>query len=455
MTGQTEAAAPELPRLVRDPLLPVYAYLLLTVALPSHMVIGPLRSYGSPMRLAALAALLAWALAAVVPGRLPRGFNPVKAVLAGYAAALLLAFGAAHLRALSGVEVAASLRTATSLASAMGLALLTADGLRSKAHVLRLVRVFTLSATVMAMLGLAQFFTGVPPKDYIVVPGMTLQDYDVITERATFERVQGTAAHPIEFSILLATALPLALYLATRRRRGSAWWFLAVLVIALAVPTSVSRSGVIAVAVALVVLAVVWPWRQRVNLVLGSAAVLLVMHLSNPLLLETLGDLFVSADRDPSISSRTEDYPKVAALVAQTPWLGRGLGTFEPSRYFYLDNQYLGTLLEGGVIGLVALVALFLVALGTARGIRHHSPDPDSRMLGQACVAAICVSVVTWATYDGLGFRANTGFLFTLIGLVGGLWRLEVRRPRWGVFDRPAVPARPRAPGTVRVPELR
>ena len=37
--------------------------------------------------------------------------------------------------------------------------------------------------------------------------------------------------------------------------------------------------------------------------------------------------------------------------AAPAYWFGHGLGTFDPRIYFFLDNQYLGTLVETGLVG--------------------------------------------------------------------------------------------------------
>ena len=48
--------------------------------------------------------------------------------------------------------------------------------------------------------------------------------------------------------------------------------------------------------------------------------------------------------------------------------------------------------------------------------------------------------MVTWVTYDGLGFRVNAGHAFILFGAVGALWRLEVGGLRWGHGIRKGMP---------------
>ena len=48
------------------------------------------------------------------------------------------------------------------------------------------------------------------------------------------------------------------------------------------------------------------------------------------------------------------------SYIAQSPWLGRGFGTFSPATYFYVDDQYLTSLIVTGIFGFLALITLFV-----------------------------------------------------------------------------------------------
>jgi O-antigen ligase len=90
-----------------------------------------------------------------------------------------------------------------------------------------------------------------------------------------------------------------------------------------------------------------------------------------------------------------------------------------------LDNQYLGTLIETGVIGLLALILVFVVPLLCARGVRRRSARPETRDLAQSLAAAVMVGMLSFATFDGLSFPMATNLLFLLLGCCGALRRLE------------------------------
>jgi O-antigen ligase len=139
----------------------------------------------------------------------------------------------------------------------------------------------------------------------------------------------------------------------------------------------------------------------------------------------TLVGLFVNASTDNSFLHRVNDYSKAADYIAASPFFGRGIHTFIPTQYFYIDNSYLLALLETGVIGALSIVVLFLIGMGVARGARLHSTDPGTRDLGQSLAASIAAAMATTFTYDSFGFPMATGMTFLLIGSAGALWRLS------------------------------
>ena len=150
---------------------------------------------------------------------------------------------------------------------------------------------------------------------------------------------------------------------------------------------SVSRSGILTLAVGLAVYAVALSHRARLNaLVLGLIG-LGVFRALVPGLLGTVRSLFRDVGTDPSIEGRTDDYAAIPGLMQGHWWFGRGTGTFLPDVYFFLDNQYLAALLQGGIVGLAAFIALLVVGLGVARGVRRRSLDPALRSEAQALAA--------------------------------------------------------------------
>jgi O-antigen ligase len=166
-----------------------------------------------------------------------------------------------------------------------------------------------------------------------------------------------------------------------------------------------------------------WPGKRRLQALGAIAVFTVVMRLFIPGLVGTLFSLFDNLSGDPSIQHRTQDYARADVQIAMHPVLGRGFGTYLPQKYGPLDNQYLGTLVETGIIGLAALIFILLAGVYAALRIRMTAKDPVIRDLGQTLIASLSVIIVADATYDAFGFIMATGMCFMLVGICGALWR--------------------------------
>jgi O-antigen ligase len=217
------------------------------------------------------------------------------------------------------------------------------------------------------------------------------------------------------------------LHFALQSRRLRDWT--AVGIISLAIPMAVSRAGILALGVSALLMWLTWPSNRKVGSALIALGFAGVVRLAIPGLLGTLRSLFTNFFFDESVEGRTSDYPQVGRYIADSPLIGRGFGTFTPDRYLLLDNQYLGMLIETGIVGSLLFLGLLVAGFGVARGSRIGG-DETTRSLGQALAAAIAAGIVTAATFDLLAFGMVSMLLFILIGCAGALWRLTERERR-------------------------
>ena len=239
--------------------------------------------------------------------------------------------------------------------------------------------------------------------------------------------------------------LPLAVYLAiydTERSARRRW--APVGLIALAIPASVSRSAVLSVALALAVLVVLMPAPQRLvrscALPFGLAAV----FMSAPGLIGTLAAFFGAGTADPSVATRVSDYPLVERFLEQAPWFGRGGGTYIPDNALdILDNQFLKTAVELGLVGVVALTAFFLVPAIAALVARRRSRDPELRLLCAALAGAALAGTACSFTFDSLSYPMFTGALRARHRADRCRMATRRRRGAGGGPSRAAVPLRP------------
>ena len=400
-------------------------WVVLLVAIPSALVVGPLGSAGSPAQLVGLVAG-GWWLAYQVQRSRARltPSEPTRTAMAVFAAAMIASYVAATSRPIEGIELSAADRGLLVILSLWGVTLLTTDGLVSRANLDSLLRLLVWLTAAAAAVGCLQFFTGATIVDRIDIPGLSANK-DIIgsLDRNGFARVLGTSMHPIEFGMLLATVLPIALHYAARDTDRSRWKrYTPVVLICAALPLTMSRSAVLGVAVLLIVLFPTWSKRQRLLALGGVVVGTCVVYVAVPGLVGTMVRLFTGISDDSSAQSRTDSYSLALQFVSRSPITGRGLSTFLPS-YRILDNQYLGTLVGSGILGLVALLALVVTVLVQARRMSHRLASPDDRLLARALMASVAAGAVACATFDAFGFPQTAGTFFFAIGCIGALRR--------------------------------
>ena len=409
-----------------DALPVIIIYLVALYAIPAGLVVGPLGAAGTPAQIIGLGLLVWWFASQLITGAHLKPTNPVKWAFLLFGVALLTAYIGGMSRAIgSSMEVNSSDRAMLSLAAWCGVVIVFADGIATQERIERLVQFIAGAATIIAALGYLQFFLGLDLANYVHIPGLSMNTaVGTLFDRSGYRRVSGTTSHPIEFGVVLAAALPLAIHSARfvpspRQRR---LWWVAAGVIAVALPMSVARSGMIGAVIVVMVLFFTWPPRLRARLAVASIVGVAAMSALVPGLLGTIRSLFLNISSDPSTQGRTADYGPAWEYIEGSPLFGRGLGTFLPELYRTLDNQLLGLAIETGLVGLAAFVVLIGTTIAVALRVRAASTSARIRDLAMSLVAGICVITVNAATFDAFAFPMCVGTLFVLIGLVAALW---------------------------------
>jgi O-antigen ligase len=405
-------------------------YVVLLFGIPASYVVAPLGSVGAPAQVFALGLLMWWLLRWLSRPLAPSGLaQPVRLMALLVAATVVASYVAAMLRPIVSVESRAADRGLLLVLSWLGLILIAGDEIGSLPAFGTLLRRLVTAGGLVALLGIVQFQTGQVLVDRLVIPGLsTHSDVGSLAARSGFARPSGTATHPIEFGVVLTMLLPLALHVAlseTNRRPLARWFPIAAM--ALAVPISVSRSAVVCTIVALGVLVPALPRRTRRVTYACTAVAMAVVYVAVPGMLGALLKLFTRVGTDDSAASRTNSYTLAEQFVQNSPLFGRGFRTFLPE-YRILDNQYLVTLIETGIVGLVALLGLLGTAMFLAWRVRRRSTDPHTRRLAQALLASTAAGAASLALFDGFSFPMAAGLLMLVLGLVGSLARLTAAR---------------------------
>lgn len=408
------------------PWLAIVLLPFVTLVVPASLILqGPLLSNGWPARL-----IVFWIAAATVLGwiarRPPRdeSLTPVELGAWVLLGALVVSYAAGWLRVLTPEESAGALRAALVL---VPLALLTLgiarNGDRGRVDLLLISMILGLA--VSALVAWAQQLQPFTFAELLRVPGFVAREEGGFGSRGDFTRVRGAAAHAIEFGVLGGALLPICLHYArfarTHGLRVAAGWTTGVT--AVAVLLTVSRSAVLAVVVAMLVYAAVLTRRMQANLAVLALLGAVMTRAVAPGLLGSIRSIFVNAPQDDSITGRTDDYEIVAQFFDESPIVGHGLGTFRPDVYFFLDNQYLMALIEGGLVLLLATVVFFALALAAARGARLRSSAEQDISLSQAITAALAAIAVSGLFFDLFSFGQVTIVTFVLAGTAAVLWR--------------------------------
>lgn len=428
--GVQRTAGPRARRLDAVSLLSFYTLLL--IGIPAGIIFAPLGGAGGLSSMFAVILLLVYIVLWLHPRLgLDHRRQPIRVAGVILACVTVAAYVTANRQSLPQLEVNGADRGLISVAGWLGVLIIAADGITTLARLRVLLRRIVIGGTAMAAIGITQFLTGFDVTKYIVIPGLVRQSAlsDQLS-RNGLHRPSATAAHPLEFAAVLGMCLPLAVHQARHAPpglRGRRW--LQVALIAAALPLTVSRSAFLVIAVAAFVLIPTWPKRERrvayVVILISSVG----LWLTVPGLLGTIRDLFlaVGSGTDSSAVSRSSAFASALPFIRQHPWLGRGFGTFLPQTYFFTDDQYLNSAVEIGIVGLLAIVALFITGWIEARNIRRLAADPSDRDLAQCLAAAIATSAVSFSTFDALSFAMAAGLTFLLLGCVGAAWRLMPR----------------------------
>jgi polysaccharide biosynthesis protein PslJ len=406
--------------------LTLYVFLLL--AIPSALVLGPLGGAGGPATILSLGFMLSYLAMRLHPSSgLARGYQPIRAAGLFFFCAILAAYVSANRHLLPTSQQNGADLGVVSAVGWLAVLMLAADGIGAMDRLEVLLDRIVIGAAAMGALGITEFFTGFNAVNYIIIPGLTQQLTPTDLEtRGGLNRPSATAAHPLEFAAVLAMSFPLAIHRArfaspgSKRRR-----WLPVILIAAAIPTTISRAAVLELLAIGLVLLPTWPKRERRYVYGLTASAITLLFVLIPKLLSAFATIIAQIyTGSSSTDSRTDAIASAVHLVPQHPWFGVGFQTFSPLVYFYTDDQYVLSSIETGLVGLFALLTLFVTGWLTARSLRRKVRDPKIRDLAQCMAAAVAAGAVSFSTFDALSFKMAAGLTFLLLGCVGAAWRL-------------------------------
>jgi hypothetical protein len=431
-------------------------YLALAFFIPSNLVLPALGGVGTPANVFALLGLF-WYVASWLTGRAgpAPGTRGPRVVMCVLAAAVLMAYIADATRGSTHEEVLAADRGLIGLLVWVSLVVLASAGIHERERLDTLMRRMVVMGAIVAAIGYYDFFTATNIADSIRIPGLNSSVAGVRTlDRGSFTRPRSTTAQSLEFAGMLAILVPFSVQQAfdpVRRHAGVIRRWGPLIAMGGALPLTVSRTSIIGAVIVILIMLPRWKPQRRwgaIGVLLMSVGVLKALV---PGLIGTITTLFSTflSNSDSSTQARTVKYSAIVPYLRAHPLFGRGFGTFTPDLYFFTDNQYMLTLAEMGLLGMLALLCLFLLGIHHGGAIRRLARSESDRELGQAFFASAMVATVISATFDALMFPMFAGMFFVTLGAGGsalGFVRRQAQTEQAGGGPGPAEPADPAGP---------
>jgi hypothetical protein len=261
------------------------------------------------------------------------------------------------------------------------------------------------------------------------MPFLDYVDEGVAQSRGTGVRARGSAQHPIALSAALVMLVPLAFYLYQRYRK--LFWLGCAGVLTLGALSTGSRTGTTMLIALLISFFFIKP-RESIRMAPMLLPMLIVIQGVMP---GTLGTMKSMLNPAYVIREQSYDQGATAGRVADLgpaldrwsthPFFGSGFGTTvadphvsKNSEQQILDDQWLGSLLEIGAFGVLALLWLWIRAVRKLTAVARSDTGPDG-WLATALAASIIAFAVGMLTFDAFAFIQVTFFAFVLLGFAG------------------------------------
>lgn len=388
-------------------------------------------SLGRPATIGGLSLAAWWALTRLVPSQTISGRQPVRTAAILYGIAFLLAVAATSNRLLQPVEQRGLDRQIFAQIALLGLLLATVDGLRNWRQVQSFSRGLAYFGGVLGVVGFIQWITETSVANWYAFTGLSLAVEREFRARGAddLQRVQSVLGHPIEFGVVMGMLLPLTLHFALYAKKNQLFWWGLVGLNGLMVLLPVSRSSILTVGLGMAVATTAWPWIRRLQLAAVGFLAIVAVRVLIPGLVGTIFSLFRDFGQDDSIKGRLEDYDAIGEFAEGHAIFGRGPGTWVTAEldYFTLDNQWLLTLLELGLLGVVACAAIYLSGIICGFRAAQLAPTSESTSLIKALTGGIVGALGASFTFDSIAFTGHMAITFVFIGVAGACWRIATR----------------------------
>lgn len=300
------------------------------------------------------------------------------------------------------------------------------------------------SATLVSLFGLFQFFGDVAGLPTTVTGLRTLYTKDVLG----FPRIQSTALEPLYFANFLLLPLSLAYAFFLRREESLPRWLPLTLFVLFAANLilTISRGGYLAFATLILVVSALslrQLFKVKVIVPLAIGAILMVFFVSWAL---SSGDVFrlnlatffqhvQNVFFGPSFLERVETFEQAKLAFTSSPWIGIGPGGFGPfaanhpllrpdSGWRIVNNEPLELLAETGVLGFLALLTMMVLMLTRSIKALSRSTKPFLQATHVGLLGAFLAIIVQYQTFSVL-YIMHIWFLIGFLVAVQNLILLD------------------------------
>jgi O-antigen ligase len=418
------------------------AFLCLIIPLLPSYVVPASAHYLAPARVISIGLLglvILGFLVAVRPSERIQTVKPGVILILVYFLLELVPYIEEPSKSASGIAGPTKILPFTLLLATVGIALYTMTRITTTRQRTILLGVLAVGLTFLCMVGILQNYMNIDLRLLFQPPGFReasqvgQQSINVGTlERFNAKRSFGTSDHAAEFSALAAVTVPLTIHFA-RYATSSLTRLLAAVATGVAligVLAGASRGGLVALVAALLVY--MWAFKLR-KLVAGGGAALLVgiaAIVGSAAVSRSAQALWTAVTmgqtgEDPSVVQRVERYPAVVQVFHDHPLFGLGVGQFPPG-VDVLDNQWLKALVEGGIVGVTAMMVLAGGGLfGIAAALRRATTQRE-RDQAYAMGAIFTGILATSFTFDLFMFAQATLVFFLVFGLLWSTFTISI-----------------------------
>lgn len=326
-------------------------------------------------------------------------------------------------------------------------------------RVVQLLTFITWSGAAVGFFALVEYVTKVNVFLRLgsVLPLVLLRESGDVMTGTGGMRAFGSAQHPIALAVALCLILPIAVYLSGRADwprnpiNRAILYGMAIMFILAGIFAAISRTAVVVLGVMFLITLILRPKLGGI-LLLGAAPFLGLAGIVAPGTVETM--FFSFFDLESLVASqyasagwggagRLADLGPAMTIVAAHPFVGTGFGSRiaigEEANSFILDNQWLGTMMDLGVVGIIGLVVLLLTpVIRLLRFAFRDALEPRHAELAFAITVAVAGYIAAMFFYDAFAFFQT--FFILGMWLAVGAWLLTEAPRRTSARPRPVTP---------------